>query len=135
MLNYNLLFDAKTMSHNMELTMTFSKLENLMPVEHETDDEFSIPLDISDIISICKDFNSLGWQIQNRIENILKIGVEEAIKEGVVRQEALPHIKHFLQKICTNPYFGDAVSQAQGCLKLIHQYEDKNQVKYCSSAN
>jgi len=113
--------------------MTFSKLDKSMTVE--TTDEFSIPLDLSDIISICKDFNSLGWQIQNRIENILNIGVEEAIKEGVVRPESLPHIKHFLQKICTNPYFGDAVSQAQDCLALIHQYEDKHQVRYISPAN
>lgn len=111
--------------------MTFSKLDKTTTAETE----FSIPLNISDIISICKDFNSLGWQIQNRIENILDIGVEAAIKSGIVKPQSLPHIKHFLQKICTNPYFGDAVSQAEDCLALINQYEDKHQVIYISSAN
>jgi hypothetical protein len=101
----------------------------------QQDDEFSIPIDISDIISICKDFNNLGWKIQNQIENILEVGVEESIRSGFVKQESLPHIKYFLYKICKNAYFGDAVSQAQDCIKLIHQYEDKYKVSYASTAS
>lgn len=119
--------------------MTLNEFETLsVTVEtstDETEEEFSIPLDISDIISICKDFNSLGWQVQSQIENILDNGVEQSIRNGSVKQESLPRIKYFLKRICGNAYFGDAVSQAQDCLRLIHQYEEKYQVRYFSKAN
>jgi hypothetical protein len=123
----------------MELIMTLNEFETLTLIETETstekDDEFSIPLDISDIISICKDFNSLGWQIQNQVENILEVGVEESIRSGNVKQESLPHIKFFLRKICDNAYFGDAVSQAKDCIYLIQEYEEQHQVKRASNYN
>ena len=95
----------------------------------------SIPLCINDIISICKDFSHLGFQIQNQIDNILEIGIEEAINNGSVKQISLPHIKFFLCRICDNPYFGDASLRAQDCLTLIKQYEDKYQVRYTSTSN
>lgn len=94
------------------------------------EEEYSIPLDISDIISICREYNQLGWQIQNQVENILEVGVEESIKNGNVKKKSLPQIKKFLQAICCNPYFGDAVSQAGDCLKLIVEYEAQYKVTY-----
>src|SRR5277367_859166 len=113
----------------MEFIMTLTEFDTLAVSEtsasNEKDDEFSIPIDISDIISICKDFNSLGWQVQNQIENILENGVEESIKSGNVNPESLPLVKYFLHRICGNAYFGDAVSQAQDCLLLIQGYEEK----------
>lgn len=102
---------------------------------NDQDEEFSIPLDISDIISICREYNKLGWQIQNQVENILEVGVEESIKSGKVKRESLPHIKSFLRSICSNAYFGDAVSQANDCITLILDYEDKHKVSYVSKAN
>ena len=96
------------------------------------DEEYSIPLDISDIINICREFNKLGWQIQNQVENILEVGVEESIKSGIVKQQSLPHIKSFLRAISRNAYFGDAVSQAHDCIKLIAEYEEKHKVTYFS---
>jgi hypothetical protein len=122
----------------MEFTMTLNELETLDTLEltsEEKEEEFSNPLDISDIISICRDFNSLGWQIQQQVENILEVGVEESIKSGFVKQESLPHIKRFLRKICKNAYFGDAVSQAQDCIELIHNYEEKYKIRYASNYN
>lgn len=119
--------------------MTLDELESLNIIEtstsEEQDDEFSIPLDISDIISICKDFNSLGWQIQTQVENILEVGVEESIKSGNVKKESLPRIKFFLRKICENAYFGDAASQAQDCIRLIQDYEETNRIKHVSNFN
>lgn len=100
---------------------------------NDKDEEFSIPLDISDIINICREYNKLGWQIQNQVENILEVGVEESIKSGIVKQQSLPHIKSFLKAIGKNAYFGDAVSQAQDCIELILEYEDKNKISYSSS--
>ena len=48
--------------------MTALELKSLSPVsitpEKDKDDEYSIPLDISDIINICREYNKLGWQIQ-----------------------------------------------------------------------
>lgn len=89
----------------------------------DSNDEFSIPLDISDIINICREYNNLGWQIQKQVEQILEIGLEESISNGFVKKECLPHIKNFLIKIKGNAYFGDAVSQAEDCIKLISKYE------------
>lgn len=96
----------------------------------EKEEEYSIPLDISDIIFICREYHNLGWQIQNQVENILEVGVEESIKNGNVKKNSLPQIKKFLQAICGNAYFGDAVSQAGDCLKLIAEYEAQYQVTY-----
>ena len=112
--------------------MTAHELETLALVSTTTstekEEEYSIPLDISDIISICREFNKLGWQIQNQVENILEVGVEESIKSGIVKQQSLPHIKSFLRSICKNAYFGDAVSQAHSCIKLIAEYEEKHKL-------
>lgn len=92
---------------------------------NEKEEEYSIPLDISDIINICREYTKLGGQIQQQVENILEVGVEESIRSGIVKREALPHIKSFLKAICSNPYFGDAVSQAHDCIKLVQDYEHK----------
>src|SRR5208283_4040239 len=120
----------------MELVMTLNEFDTISLNEVNTstkeDEEFSIPLDISDIISICKDFNSLGWQVQTQIDNILENGVEESIRNGSVKQDSLPRIKYFLRRICGNVYFGEAVEQAQDVILLIKQYEDKYQVRYIS---
>lgn len=113
---------------------THSLIETITTPSNE-EDEYNIPIDISDIISICKDFNSLGWQIQHQVENILQVGVEDSIKSGNVKRESLPHIKNFLRKVCDNPYFGDAVSQAQDCIELISQYQEKYKIKYHSKCN
>lgn len=94
----------------------------------EKEEEYSIPLCIDDIISICKEYSKLGWQIQTQMESILECGVEEAIRNNSVQRASLPHIKAFLLKICDNPYFGDAVSLAHDCIALIQKYEDDNKV-------
>lgn len=102
---------------------------------NDQDEEYSIPLDITDIINICREYNKLGWQIQTQVENILEIGVEESIKCGSVRRESLPHIKSFLTAITNNAYFGDAASQANDCIKLILDYEAKYKIAYVSKDN
>ena len=99
----------------------------------DTNDEYSIPIDIGDIISICKDFSLLGWQVRNQIESILEHGVDSAIKSGYVKPESLSRIKYFLHRICECVYFGDAVLQAQDCLRLIQQYEDIHPLKLTSN--
>lgn len=116
-----------------ELELISSKMNDKQ--SSSSDEEYSIPLDISDIISICREYNKLGWMIQNQVENILESGIEEAIQCGNLKKESLPHIKNFLKRICENAYFGDAVSQAQDCIELIQQYEDKYQVTYKSIIN
>jgi hypothetical protein len=128
----------------MELHMTAQDLEVFglasdgmraanITTSNNQDEEFSIPLDISDIINICREYNKLGWQIQNQVENILEVGVEESIKTGIVKQQSLPHIKSFLRAIGKNAYFGDAVSQAHECIELILDYEDKHKISYTTS--
>lgn len=120
----------------MELHMNARELELTdVSTTSSEEEEYSIPLDISDIITICREFNKLGWQIQQQVENILEVGVEEAIKSGNVKKESLPHIKSFLRCISQNAYFGDAVSQAQDCIKLIQQYEEKYKLPLVSGLN
>lgn len=88
---------------------------------------YSIPLDISDIISICKEYNKLGHQIQNQIDTILENGIDQTIKNGCIKIESLPYIKMFLKQIIKNPYFGDAATQAEDCLFLIDIYCENNE--------
>jgi len=87
---------------------------------------YSIPLDISDIINICREYSMLGYQMQSQVENIIEYGVEHSIKSGIVKKVALPHIKEFLKAITKVSYFGDAVSQADECIDLISRYEEKD---------
>ena len=113
----------------MELFMTAQDLKLTEIVNSSTnEEEYSIPLDISDIINICREYNKLGWQIQNQVETILDTGVAQAIETGYVKRESLPHIKSFLCSICKNAYFGDAVSQAYDCIFLIEEYELQHKV-------
>lgn len=118
--------------------MTANEFETLSLIETTTDDtdeEYSIPLDISDILQICREYNKLGWQIQNQVDSILEVGVEESIKSGMVRKESLPLIENFLHSICQNAYFGDAVSQAQDCIELIREYKEKYGIRSAANFN
>lgn len=110
----------------------------LLSLVNETDndsEEFSIPLDISDIITICREYNKLGEQIQNQVEVILEIGVAESIKCGHVKNESLPYIKNFLHRICDNAYFGEAVGQSKSCIYLIDEYQEKQKTKLNVNCN
>jgi len=87
-------------------------------------------LEISDIMEICKEYNKLGWQVQNQIENILQLGVKEAISRNVVKKESLPFIKNFLEQIIMSFSFEDAAEQANECLNLIQQYEEDHLIEH-----
>lgn len=106
--------------------MTAAELKLTQDVNEE---EFSIPLCIEDIISICREYNMLGSQIQNQVSNILEMGVSQAIKTNRVKREALPHIRNFLKCINSNPYFGEAASEAYDCIYLIEEYEEQNIIR------
>jgi len=105
--------------------MAAQDLDSLTLVNPDSnqEEEFSIPLNISDIITICREFNELGTKIQKQVENILEFGVKESIHTGLVKQKSLPYIKNFLNSISKNAYFGDAVTQAEECIHLISEYE------------
>lgn len=106
------------------VTMSAEKVEVLVE-----EDEFDIPLDISDILAICKEYQKVGYQVQNQIDSILELGVEEAIATGAVKESSLIFISDFLSKIIQNPYFGDATFQARTCSWLIKDYQFLNQPK------
>ena len=88
----------------------------------DDEEEMSIPLDISDILEICKEYSLLGFNIQNQVQNILENGVDECLLAGSVKENHLPHIKAFLHKIQQNPYFGDAGYQADMVIKKIDDF-------------
>lgn len=89
----------------------------------ESDDNFDSPIDISDILNVCKEYSKLGWQIQNQIECLNEFGIEECVNSGKVNVSALPFIKNFLKTIADNPLFGDASEQSIECVSLIENYE------------
>lgn len=105
--------------------MTTNVSDNVNISSYVTDDEeeFENPIDIQDIITICKEYSKLGWQIQNQIEHITEMGIEESIKTGVVKVVSLPLIKYFLKTVSSNPLLGDASNQAEECVALIENYE------------
>ncbi len=115
--------------------MTVQDLEHSKISTVSENDEYNIPLDISDIISICREYNKLGWKIQNQIESIVENGVEESLKTGILTKESLPLIKSFLKSISRNPYFGDAVSQADDCVNIINEYEYRLKINHSSDLN
>lgn len=103
------------------MTNTALKLNE---IEYITNDE--IALDISDIITICKKYSVLGYQIQNQIGHIVELGIDEAINSGNVNVKALPYIRDFLKSIMENGYFGEACNQSAGVVLLIDDYELKH---------
>lgn len=106
--------------------MTANQLNLSKSAEIQNDEEFSIPLDLSDILNICREYSMLGWQIQSQVENIIENGVEESIKSNLVKRESLPFIKSFLKAIGKNVYFGDAISQAEECINRINLFLEKS---------
>lgn len=96
----------------------------------EEEETFSVPLDIFDIINVCKQFSQLGFKVQAQIECIMELGIEEAVRNQMVSVASLPLIKNFLKEIVNNPYFGDATDQAFDCFHLIEMFEDKHPELY-----
>ncbi len=116
----------------MEIFMTVQKSHNILNIRvpHlEQEDEYNIPLDISDIISICQEYNKMGPALQKQLENLIECGIEESLADGSVKKESLPYIKDFLLSVSKNAYFGDAVLQVQEILTSIKQYEEVARVR------
>lgn len=101
----------------------FMNLGLISGVNKKQKGDSSESLNISDIINICREFNKLGYNIQHQVETILELGVEQSIKSGKVKSEAMPHIKQFLSYICENSYFGEASEQAFQCYLMIEEFE------------
>lgn len=99
------------------------------------EDEFQTPIDISDILSVCKEYSRLGWQIQNQVEYIAENGVDDALKTGTVKVNSLPLVKNFLKVVRDNPLFGDAADQADECVALIEIYEMNHPELYRVKSN
>lgn len=99
------------------------------------DDKFDIPLDISDIMSVCKEYSKLGWQIQKQIEYITEAGIENSIRNGTVKISSLILIKDFFYKICENAWFGDAADQANDCITLIEDFELRHPELFMTKIN
>jgi hypothetical protein len=107
------------------------------PKKNEVNEEetFGLPLDISDIISVCREYSKLGWTVQNQIEFIMEIGIQEAVNNKMVNVSSLPHIKEFLQQIQQNGYFGEAAEQAQECIQMIEVFEIQHPELFSSNIN
>lgn len=76
------------------------------------DDEFDIPMSISDIIEVCQEYSKLE-NLQDCIEDVIDDNVDALIKSGKLNIKSIPKLLVFLDKISNNPYFGDASYQAE----------------------
>lgn len=92
-----------------------------------SDDEFSNPIDISDLLDICKEYSNSGSKIQSHIQRIYDEGFEYAVQ--FMEPESLPFIKSYFEKISKNPLFGDACCQANDIVLRINQHYVK--IKKC----
>jgi hypothetical protein len=102
----------------------------LLPIEQDTLD---IPIDLSDLISLCEAYSQMTRTMQYQANELIELGIDNALKTRAVSASSLPHIKSFLQQIMRNPLFGDAVAQAQEAIWLIEEWQLANPIT--SSAN
>lgn len=98
----------------------------LVSIEQET---INTPISMFDILSICREFSKLGYQMQQQVETITELGIKDAINSKAVSAAALPHIKFFLQQVIRNPYFGEAVDQAADAVRMIENWQESNPTK------
>lgn len=89
------------------------------------DETYNIPIDISDILTVCREYSQLGYNIQHQIEQMMEVGVEEAVNSGMIKAQVLPLIRSFLQSICANCFFGDACDQAYSAIMMLDDYTMK----------
>lgn len=88
------------------------------------------PIDINDIMSLCKSYSQLGYSLQHQVETILSRGIDQAIESGIVSLSSLHLIKDFLQQIEGNFYFADAADQAMECIRAIESFEENQPPQY-----
>lgn len=89
-------------------------------VSHDSVNADSSPIDISEIIDLCKEYTYLGLNIQSQIDYILENGFDEAIKNNKLNHDNLQHIKNFMSKL-SKLYYLDAALQAEDCLKELNK--------------
>lgn len=94
-----------------------------LPKENNDND---IPIDLSDVLNVCRNYAVLGINIQQQIEHIMEMGIDEAISSGTVKIEVLPHIREFL-KLITDNLLGDIVDQCFALMMMIDDFEFNNQ--------
>jgi hypothetical protein len=65
-------------------------------------DEFDIPLNITDFIEVCKNYSNLG-NYQTYIDQLAEDNEAKSVPINVI-----PGLIRFFDSISNNPYFGDA---------------------------
>jgi len=94
-------------------------------IENVEETKLDLPTHIGDIIDICEQYSMLGWSVRHQIKHLLEVGIDEAIQDGTVNVEALPHIRDFLESI-TEKMFGDVIDQCYTAMMMIDDYELKH---------
>jgi hypothetical protein len=76
-------------------------------------DEFSIPLNVTDFLEVCKIYANLGayqTYIDQLAEDKQAIGIPVSI---------IPNLIEFFDSISNNPYFGEAASSAKDTSNIL----------------
>jgi hypothetical protein len=87
--------------------------------KYASENEFSIPLNLFEIIDICKEYNNLNTYLQKQISNIMSEGISHCIENKLVDQKSFPELISFFEKIINNQYFGEARDQAIECVQVM----------------
>ncbi len=114
--------------------MSANAYNQLKPISN-IEEKFENPIDITEIINICKQYSKLGFKIQHQIETIIEYGMEDSIKSGKVKVSSLPLIKYFLESIKDVHLLGDAALQADECIALIELFEMEHPELFVSPVN
>jgi hypothetical protein len=89
-------------------------------------DHFDVPLDLTDVLTVCREFSRLGYNIQAQIELLIDHGVENAINQQLIKRSSLPYIRSFLRTIVDAQYFGEAGSKADDLITEIDFFIHRN---------
>lgn len=118
----------------MEPPMTDTSKNKLV---NSTADEYTldIPIDISDILTVCREYSQLGWQMQQQLEYVMEVGIEEAISSGKVNANVIPLMRDFLRVICQNAFFGDASDQSYQAIMMLDDYVAKHPFLFGGTKN
>jgi hypothetical protein len=90
------------------------------------DPSSDIPLDLSDLLTVCREYTKLGLNLQHQVEILIEYGVDTAINQRLVSRSALPHIRAFLKVIGSSWVFGDSSLQASDLIDAIDCYQHQH---------
>jgi hypothetical protein len=76
-------------------------------------------MDLTTILDICKEYNRLGWAVQEQLEKVIddSDNIKEMVEDGKLNPNALKYIKTFLENIAD--LTGDETGEVELILEMM----------------